>query len=84
MGIFSLDANHLGKYNVHGPRCFLQELAGHVHFRTGGYGEDSSRLCNFEGFKLVTNLQETKEAKRKRQLPSQPVQCDLKQTTGLT
>ena len=50
---------------MHGPRCFLQELPGHVHFCTGGYGEDSSRLCNFEGFKLVTNLKETKEAKCK-------------------
>ena len=48
---------------MHGPRCFLQELPVHVHFCTGGYGEDSSRLCNFEGFKLVTNLRETKEAK---------------------
>ena len=53
------------KYNVHGPRCFLQELPGHVHFCTGGYGEDSSRLRYFEGFKLVTNLKETKEAKFK-------------------
>ena len=50
---------------MHGPRCFLQELPGHVHFCTGGYGEDSSRLRNFEGFKLVTNLKETKEAKCK-------------------
>ena len=48
---------------MHGPRCFLQELPGHVHFCTRGYGEDSSRLCNFEGFKLVTNLKETKGAK---------------------
>ena len=48
---------------MHGPRCFLQELPGHVHFCKGGYGEDSSRLRNFEGFKLVTNLKETKEAK---------------------
>ena len=48
---------------MHGPRCFLQELPGHVHFCTGGYGEDSSWLRNFEGFKLVTNLKETKEAK---------------------
>ena len=31
----------------------------------GAYGEHSSRLCNFEGFKLVTNLKETKEAKCK-------------------
>ena len=44
---------------MHGPRCFLQELPGHVQFCTG----DSSRLRNFEGFKLVTNLKETKEAK---------------------
>ena len=51
---------------MHGPRCCLQELPGHVHFCTGGYGEDSSRLRNFEGFKLVTNLKETKEAKCKR------------------
>ena len=29
----------------------------------GAYGEHSSRLPNFEGFKLVTNLKETKEAK---------------------
>ena len=50
---------------MQGPRCFLQELPGHVHFCTGGYGEDSSRLRNFEGFKLVTNLKETKEAKCK-------------------
>ena len=53
---------------MHGPRCFLQELPGHVHFCTGGYGEDSSRLCNFEGFKLVTNLKETKEAKCKKKI----------------
>ena len=51
---------------MHGPRCFLQELPGHVHFCTGGYGEDSSRLRNFEGFKLDTNLKETKEAKCKK------------------
>ena len=50
---------------MHGPRCFLQELPGHVHFCTGGYGKDSSLLRNFEGFKLVTNLKETKEAKCK-------------------
>ena len=56
-------STHLEKYNVHGPRCFIRELPGHVRFCTGGYGEDSSRLCNFEGFKLVTNLKETKEAK---------------------
>ena len=31
----------------------------------GAYGEHSSRLRNFEGFKLVTNLRETKEAKCK-------------------
>ena len=62
-GTLSLDANHLEKYYVHGPRCFLQELPGHVHFCTGGYGEDSSRLRNFEGFKLVTNLKKTKEVK---------------------
>ena len=31
----------------------------------GAYGEHSSRLRNFEGFKLVTNLKETKEAKCK-------------------
>ena len=29
----------------------------------GAYGEHSSRLHNFEGFKLVTNLKETKEGK---------------------
>ena len=29
------------------------------------YGEDSSPLRIFEGFKLVTNLKETKEAKCK-------------------
>ena len=50
---------------MHGPRCFLQELPGHVHFCTGGYGEDSSQLRNFEGFKLFTNLKEAKEAKCK-------------------
>ena len=50
-------------YNLHGPRCFLQELPGHVHFCMGGYGEYSSRLRNFGGFDLVTNLKETKEAK---------------------
>ena len=44
-------------------RCFLQELPGHVHFCMGAYGEYSSRLRNFGGFKLVTNLKETKEAK---------------------
>ena len=31
----------------------------------GAYGEYSSMLCNFGGFKLVTNLEETKEAKCK-------------------
>ena len=31
----------------------------------GAYGEHSSRLRNFEGFKLVTNLKETKEANDK-------------------
>ena len=31
----------------------------------GAYGEYSSRLRNFRGFKLVTNLKETKEAKCK-------------------
>ena len=41
------------------------ELPGHVHFCMGAYGEDSSRLRNFGGFKLVTNLKETKEAKCK-------------------
>ena len=55
---------------MHGPRCFLQELPGHVHFCTGGYGEDSSRLRNFEGLKLVTNLTETKEAKCKVHVPT--------------
>ena len=50
---------------MHGPRCFLQELHGHVHFCMGAYGEYSSRLRNFGGFKLVTNLTETKEAKCK-------------------
>ena len=50
---------------MHGPRCFLQELPGHVHFCMGAYSEYSSRLRNFEGFKLVTNLEETKEAKCK-------------------
>ena len=29
----------------------------------GAYGEHSSWLRNFEGFKLFTNLKETKEAK---------------------
>ena len=32
----------------------------------GAYGDDSSRLRNFWGFKLVTKLKETKEAKCKR------------------
>ena len=41
----------------------------------GAYGEHSSRLGNFEGFKLVTNLKETKDAKckvwsRKEEAPS--------------
>ena len=48
---------------MHGPRCFLQEPPGHVHLCMGAYGEHSSRLRNFEGFKLVTYLKETKEAK---------------------
>ena len=48
---------------MHGPRCFLQEPPGHVHLCMGAYGEDSSRLRNFGGFKLVTNLKATKEAK---------------------
>ena len=34
-----------------------------MHLCMGDYGEHSSRLRNFEGFKLVTNLKETKEAK---------------------
>ena len=34
-----------------------------MHFCMGAYGEYSSRLRNFGGFKLVTNLKETKEAK---------------------
>ena len=34
-----------------------------MHFCMGAYGEDSSRLRNFGGFKLVSNLKETKEAK---------------------
>ena len=38
---------------------------GHVHLCMGAYGEHSSRLRNFEGFKLVTNLKEIKEAKCK-------------------
>ena len=50
---------------MHGPRCFLQEPPGHVHLCMGAYGEHSSRLRNFEGFKLVTNLKETKDAKCK-------------------
>ena len=50
---------------MHRPRCFLQELPGHVHLCTGDSGEDSSRLRIFEGFKLVTNLKETMEAKCK-------------------
>ena len=58
-------ANHREYYNWHGPRCFLQELPGHVHFCMGAYGEDSSRSRNFVGFELVTNLKETKEAKCK-------------------
>ena len=41
----------------------LQELPGHVYFCMGVYGEYSSRLRHFGGFKLVTNLKETKEAK---------------------
>ena len=36
-----------------------------MHFCMGAYGEYSSRLLNFGGFKLVTNLKETKEAKCK-------------------
>ena len=36
-----------------------------MHLCMGAYGEHSSRLRNFEGFKLVTNLKETKEAKCK-------------------
>ena len=34
-----------------------------MHLCMGAYGEHSSGLRNFEGFKLVTNLKETKEAK---------------------
>ena len=34
-----------------------------MHLCMGAYGEDCSRLRNFGGFKLVTNLKETKEAK---------------------
>ena len=45
-------------------RSFFVKLApGHVHLCMGAYGEHSSRLRNFEGFKLVTNMKETKEAK---------------------
>ena len=36
-----------------------------MHFCMGAYGEYSSRLRNCGGFKLVTNLKETKEAKCK-------------------
>ena len=50
---------------MHGPRCFLQELPGHVHFCMGAYDEYSSRLRNIGGFKLVTNLKETKVVKCK-------------------
>ena len=64
-GTFSLDTNHHEHYNLHGPRCFLQELPGHVHLCMGAYGEDSSRLRNFGGFKLVTHPEETKRAKCK-------------------
>ena len=42
----------------------------------GAYGEHSSRLRNFEGFKLVTNLKETKEAKCNLGLRFQNVCCD--------
>ena len=51
---------------MHGLRCFLQVLPGDVHERMGSYGEDSSynnKINNFGRFKLVTNLEETKEAK---------------------
>ena len=44
---------------------YVQEPPGHVHLCMGAYGEHSSRLRNFEGIKLVTNLKETKEAKCK-------------------
>ena len=52
------------KYCLKGPLNPKQPTnqPRHVHFCTGGYGEDSSRLRNFMGFKLVTNLKETKEA----------------------
>ena len=36
-----------------------------MHLCMGAYGEHSSRLRNFEGFKLVTNQKETKDAKCK-------------------
>lgn len=49
--------------DLHRLKCFLQELPGHVHFWMGAYGEDSSRLRNFGGFKWVTNLNETKDVK---------------------
>ena len=39
-----------------------------MHLCMGAYGEHSSRLRNFEGFMLVTNLEETKEAKCKLEI----------------
>ena len=36
-----------------------------MHLCMGAYGDDSSRLLNFGGLKLVTNLMETKKAKSK-------------------
>ena len=42
-----MDANHREYYNWHGPRCFLQELTGHVQFCMGVYGEESLWSRNF-------------------------------------
>ena len=48
----------------------------------GAYGEYSSRLCNFGGFKLVTNLEETKEAKCKSRYSSSASCTSLKKLCG--
>ena len=47
-----MNTNHYELYNLHGPRCFLQELPGHMHFCMGVHGEDSSRLRNFGGVQV--------------------------------
>ena len=58
-----MDANHREYYNWHGPRCFLQELPGHVQFvwepmekRAHGHVIFFFFFWGGGGLELVTNL----------------------------